>query len=32
MTRVKGHELDLRVSTLPTIHGEGVSRHAGPGP
>ena len=24
MTRVKGHELDLRVSTLPTIHGEGV--------
>ena len=26
MTRVKGHELDLRVSTLPTIHGEGVVR------
>ena len=24
MMRVKGHELDLRVSTLPTIHGEGV--------
>ena len=24
MTRVKGHELDLRVSTLPAIHGEGV--------
>ena len=24
MTRVKGHELDLRVSTLPTVHGEGV--------
>ena len=23
-TRVKGHELDLRVSTLPAIHGEGV--------
>ena len=21
---MKGHELDLRVSTLPTIHGEGV--------
>ena len=24
MMRVKGHELDLRVSTLPTVHGEGV--------
>ncbi len=24
MTRVKGHELDLRVSTLPTVHGESV--------
>jgi general secretion pathway protein E len=24
MMRVKGHELDLRISTLPTIHGEGV--------
>jgi general secretion pathway protein E len=23
-TRVKGHELDLRVSTLPTVHGESV--------
>ncbi len=23
-TRVKGHELDLRVSTLPTLHGESV--------
>ena len=24
MMRVKGHELDLRVSTLPTVHGEGI--------
>lgn len=24
MTRVKGHELDLRVSTIPTMHGESV--------
>ncbi len=24
MTRVKGHELDLRVSTIPTVHGESV--------
>lgn len=24
MTRVKGHELDLRVSTMPTMHGESV--------
>jgi len=24
MMRVKGHELDLRVSTLPTVHGEGL--------
>ena len=24
MMRVKGHELDLRVSTVPTVHGEGV--------
>lgn len=24
MTRVKGHELDLRVSTVPTVHGESV--------
>lgn len=24
MMRVKGHELDLRVATVPTIHGEGV--------
>ncbi|KON79857.2 ATPase, T2SS/T4P/T4SS family [Azoarcus sp. PA01] len=24
MTRVKGHELDLRVSSLPTVHGESV--------
>jgi general secretion pathway protein E len=23
-SRVKGHELDLRVSTLPTVHGESV--------
>jgi len=23
-TRVKGHELDLRVSTIPTVHGESV--------
>ena len=23
-TRVKGHDLDLRVSTLPTVHGESV--------
>ncbi|WP_418647489.1 type II secretion system ATPase GspE [Thauera butanivorans] len=23
-TRVKGHEIDLRVSTLPTVHGESV--------
>lgn len=23
-TRVKGHELDLRVSTVPTVHGESV--------
>lgn len=23
-SRVKGHELDLRISTLPTIHGESV--------
>ena len=23
-TRVKGHELDLRISTLPTVHGESV--------
>ena len=23
-TRVKGHELDLRVSSLPTVHGESV--------
>ncbi|MDY0073243.1 MAG: ATPase, T2SS/T4P/T4SS family [Thauera sp.] len=23
-TRVKGHELDLRVSTLPTVHGESI--------
>lgn len=24
MTRVKGHELDLRVSTIPTVHGESI--------
>lgn len=24
MTRVKGHELDLRVSTVPTVHGESI--------
>ncbi len=24
MTRVKGHELDLRVSTTPTVHGESI--------
>ena len=24
MTRVKGHELDLRVSTIPTVHGESL--------
>lgn len=24
MMRVKGHELDLRVSTLPAVHGEGI--------
>ena len=24
MIRVKGHELDLRVSTIPTVHGESV--------
>lgn len=24
MMRVKGHELDLRISTLPTVHGEGI--------
>lgn len=23
-TRVKGHEIDLRISTLPTVHGESV--------
>lgn len=24
MTRVKGHELDLRVSTIPTVYGESI--------
>lgn len=24
MTRVKGHEIDLRVSTIPTVHGESI--------
>ncbi|WP_232305606.1 GspE/PulE family protein [Gilvimarinus polysaccharolyticus] len=24
MMRVKGHELDLRVSTIPTVHGESI--------
>lgn len=24
MTRVKGHELDLRVATTPTVHGEAI--------
>lgn len=24
MTRVKGHELDLRISTVPTVHGESL--------
>lgn len=24
MIRVKGHELDLRVSTIPTVHGESI--------
>jgi general secretion pathway protein E len=24
MLRVKGHELDLRVSTIPTVHGESI--------
>jgi general secretion pathway protein E len=24
MTRVMGHELDLRVSTIPTVHGESI--------
>ena len=24
MTRVRGHELDLRVSTTPTVHGESI--------
>jgi general secretion pathway protein E len=24
MKRVKGHELDLRVSTIPTVHGESI--------
>lgn len=24
MTRVKGHELDMRVSTIPTVHGESI--------
>ncbi len=24
MTRVKGHELDIRVSTIPTVHGESI--------
>lgn len=24
MTRLKGHELDLRVSSLPTVHGENI--------
>ena len=24
MMRIKGHEMDLRVSSLPTVHGECV--------
>lgn len=24
MTRVKGHDLDIRVSTIPTVHGESI--------
>ena len=31
MMRVKGHELDLRVSTLPTVHGESCSPAVGQG-